>query len=405
MSEKVDDNTLVLHLSGLDKPGVTSNLLSILGEENAELVDIGQAVLHGYLSLSAIVRFKAGSDALRKILFSASKLGMKLEVAPFTDAQSMAAKKNDSTSPLCVTILGALETASAISNLTQFIASRDMNILDIKTLSEGRLYGMELQILPARTTDAFENRSLLALRQDLWSLAGKLGVDLAVQREDLFRRNKRLVLMDVDSTFIQMEVIDELARLAGCMEKVSKITERAMNGELDFKQALKERVLCLKGLSFETAQKLLQEIPLTPGAEQLVKVLRLVGTKVGLVSGGFDFFVNHLKTQFQLDFAFANQLEVKDGKLTGEVTGTIVDAERKAQILDDMTHVFGVRHEQTVAIGDGANDILMLQKAGLGIAFKAKPKLQKVASLSLNQGGLESLLYLMGFAARDFQKL
>jgi len=274
-----------------------------------------------------------------------------------------------------------------------------MNILELKTLQgRGALRGLEISAeIPRGSADTAEN--LLALRGEILKLSSELGVDLAIQRDDVYRRNRRMVCMDVDSTFVQMEVIDELARLAGAGEKVAAITERAMRGEMDFKQALHERVLALKGLSFEKAKSLLQSVPLTPGAEDLARTLKNLGYQVGLVSGGFDFFVDELKRRFDLDFAFANRLEVENGLLTGRVLGTVVDAERKAQLLRDMCQVYRCRLEQTVAIGDGANDMLMLQTAGLGIAFRAKPKLQSVADLSLNRSGLDGVLDLMGLHA------
>jgi phosphoserine phosphatase len=210
--------------------------------------------------------------------------------------------------------------------------------------------------------------------------------------------------MDVDSTFVKGEFIDELADLAGCKPQVAEITERAMRGELDFKQALAERVKLLEGLSLERAMTLLDRIELTPGADRLVRALRGLGFRIGLVSGGFTVFVDELKRRYGLDFAFANELEIQDGKLSGRVRGTIVDGERKAQVLKDMAQVYNCRLEQTVAIGDGANDVLMLQTAGLGIAFRAKPKLQEVADMSLNHHErLDTLLYLMGMNPTDLK--
>jgi phosphoserine phosphatase len=212
--------------------------------------------------------------------------------------------------------------------------------------------------------------------------------------------------MDVDSTFVRGEFIDELAELAGCKEKVSEITARAMRGELDFKQALAERVKLLEGLPLDRAMTLLDKIELTPGADRFVQALRSLGFRIGLVSGGFSVFVDELKKRYGLDFAFANELEISGGKLTGRVRGTVVDGERKAQILKDMAQVYNCRLEQTVAIGDGANDVFMLQTAGLGIAFRAKPKLQAVADMSLNHNErLDTLIYLMGFNARDLRDL
>jgi phosphoserine phosphatase len=396
MTTSASDRRVVLHLSGRDRPGITSAVTRILSSEGGRLIDIGQSVLHGYLALSAIADFAPGSDGLRQILFEVSRLGMKLEVLPFSEEgvtpTSMAA-------PFSLMLLGSLGDGRAVARTTKFLAEHQMNILELKTLQgNGALRGLEISAeLPRGSKDSAE--ALFAIRGELLKLSGELGVDLAVQRDDIYRRNRRMVCMDVDSTFVQMEVIDELARLAGAGEKVAAITERAMRGEMDFKQALAERVSALKGLSFERAKSLLNSVPLTPGAEQLARTLKGLGYQVGLVSGGFDFFVDELKRRFDLDFAFANRLEVENGLLTGRVLGTVVDAERKAQLLRDMAQVYRCRLEQTVAIGDGANDMMMLQTAGLGIAFRAKPKLQSVADLSLNRSGLDGVLDLMGLSA------
>jgi phosphoserine phosphatase len=392
-------NRIVLHIAGSDRPGVTARLSEVIAEENAELVDIGQSVLHGYLMLSAIVDIPPGSDALRKVLFAVADLGLRLEVSSYRTEANHA----EPLVSLAVTVLGPLHDGGAPAKITRFMAERSMNIREIRSLSETELNGLELIVdLPAGKRVSSEE--LADLRGKLLLMGRELGVDLAVQKDDIFRRSKRLVCMDVDSTFVKGEFIDELAELCGVKEKVSEITARAMRGELDFKQALAERVKLLEGLPLERARTLVEKAELTPGADRFARILHSLGFRVGLVSGGFTFFVDDLKSRFGLDFAFSNELEVADGKLTGRVRGTIVDGERKAQILKDMAQVYNVRLEQTVAIGDGANDILMLQDAGLGIAFRAKPKLQEVADMSLNHHErLDTLLYLMGFNARDLR--
>ena len=251
------------------------------------------------------------------------------------------------------------------------------------------------------TKDRITHEDLQTVRRELLLKCESLQVDVAVQRDDVYRTSKRLLCMDVDSTFVKGEFIDELAEMCGVKEQVAQITARAMRGELDFEQALRERVKLLKGLPMSRALELCERFELTPGADELVRTAQRLGMRVGLVSGGFDFFVGRLKTQFGLDFAFANELGVEEGRLTGEVVGTVVDSRRKAQILKDMAHVFGIRLEQTIAAGDGANDILMLQAAGLGIAYQAKPRLVEVAGTRFSQNDrLDTLFYLMGFDAR-----
>ncbi len=393
---------VVLHIAGNDRPGVTARLAEVIAEDDsAQLINIGQSVLHGYLMLSAIVDIPKSSYALRKLLFAAADMGLRFEVTPFRSEAGH--EPTADVHSLAITVLGPLRNGKATAAITTFMAAQHMNIREIRSLNDRELDGLELIVdLPAGAP--LTATQLGDLRGALLRLGMELGVDLAVQRDDMFRRSKRLVCMDVDSTFVKGEFIDELADLAGVKEQVSGITARAMRGEIDFKQALAERVKLLEGLPFERARSLIEKFELTPGADRFVKILHSLGFKVGLVSGGFTFFVDELKARFGLDFAFANELEVVDNKLTGKVRGTIVDSERKAQVLKDMAQVYTCRLEQTVAIGDGANDIFMLQTAGLGIAFRAKPKLQEVADMSLNHHErLDTLLYLMGFNSRDLR--
>jgi phosphoserine phosphatase len=401
-----NSDRIVLHVAGLDRPGVTSRLMEVIAAEHASLVDIGQTVLHGYLMLSAIVDIPLESRALRQILHAVGELGLRLEVSSFLGGEKAA--RDSRANGLCVTILGDLGNGKALAQLTQNFAARGMNIHVIRTLSDLALSGMELIVdLPPNMLERAPTPAQIAeLRGEILGLAEALEVDLAVQRNDIYRRNKRLVCMDVDSTFVQGEFIDELAELAGCKEAVAAITARAMRGELDFRQALKERVALLEGLPLEKARSLCKSIKITPGADLFARTLKSLGFRVGLVSGGFDFFVDELKNRFGLDFAFANELELQDGRLTGRTHGTIVDAERKAQLLRDMSKVYECRLEQTVAIGDGANDIFMLQTAGLGVAYHGKPKLQEVADMRMNrQAPMDTLLLLMGFHARDLDDL
>ncbi len=393
---------IVLHIAGADRPGVTARLTEIIAEENADLVDIGQSVLHGYLMLSAIIDMPPASNALRKMLFAVADLGLRLEVSPYrTEGVTPAGIPT----ALAVTVLGPLHDGGAAAKITRFMAERTMNIREIRSLSDEELDGLEMLVdLPAGPKPRIEE--LASLRGKLLALGTELGVDLAVQRDDIFRRNKRLVCMDVDSTFMKGELIDELADLVGKKAEVAAITARAMRGELDFKQALAERVLLLKDLPLERAKSLSRRAELTPGADRFVHVLHSLGYKVGLVSGGFTFFVDELKARFGLDFAISNELEVENERLTGRVRGAVVDGERKAQVLKDMAQAFNFRLEQTVAVGDGANDVRMLETAGLGIAFRAKPKLQEVADMSLNHNErLDTLLYLMGYSARDLREV
>ena len=394
---------IVLHIAGADRPGITARIAEVIAEERAHLVTIGQSVLHGSLMLSAIVDVPYDSHVLRRLLFEVSKLGLRLDVSAYEPA-SIAAE-TPTPLGLCVTLLGPLGDGRAAAAITRFMADRQINIREIRPLSMHELTGLEL-IVDLPNQAGCSQADLRALRGELLERGMTLGVDLAVQRDDVFRRNKRLVCMDVDSTFVKGELIDELAGLVGVKNEVAEITARAMRGELDFRQALAERVKLLAGLPLERALELSERFELTPGGDEFVRLLKHLGVRVGLVSGGFDFFVSRLKDRFGLDFAFANELEVSDGKLTGRLSGPIVDGDRKAQVLREMAQQYGCRLEQTVAVGDGANDMYMLQTAGLGVAFRAKPKLQEVADMSLNHNErLDTLLYLMGFTARDLAHL
>lgn len=377
---------LVIHLSGVDRPGVTASLTKIIAEEGAQLITIGQSVLYGYLNLSAVIQPAVDSSVLRRLLFASADLGYRFEAMPLTED-----KAEPKDVGVCVTIFGNLSDGQAISVISAFLANNGLNVRSIRTLSDESLVGIEL------IADPLIDVNFSQLKSDVLKLAGELCVDVAVQRDDAFKNTKRLVCLDVDSTFVQGEFIDELAQLAGCHDQVAQLTERTMRGELDFSQSLRERVRLFAGLKMSEALDLIDKMPLSHGALEFAGLLKAYGFKVGLVSGGFDFFVNELKGRFGLDFSFANELEVIDGKITGEVLGTIVNAQRKAQILKDMCQAFGCCQEQTVAIGDGANDIPMLQAAGLGIAFHAKPELQRVADASFNVSQrMDVLRFLMG---------
>lgn len=394
---------IALHVAGNDRPGITAKIAEVIAEERAHLVSIGQSVLHGYLMMSAIIEAPVDSEVREKMRRAAADLGLRLETTELSGL-TLDSIPPEAGPSLCITLLGTLSDATSIAGLARYLADHQVNIREVRSLSEGALSGLELIVdLPA---EASMSESLAQLRGGLLRLGMSLSADLAVQKDDVFRRNRRLVCMDVDSTFVKGECIDELAELVGCKAQVAEITARAMRGELDFRASLAERVRLLKGLPLEKAQALTGRLELTPGALNFVEKLKGLGFQVGLVSGGFTFFVDDLKRRFGLDFAFANELEVENGKLTGGLIGTIVDAERKAEVLKEMAQAHNLRLEQTVAVGDGANDILMLQTAGLGIAFRAKPKLQTLAHMSLNHHErLDTLLYLMGFNARELRSL
>jgi phosphoserine phosphatase len=289
--------------------------------------------------------------------------------------------------------------SSGFLEITQIFAELDINILRIEQLDSGDVHALEFII---GTREAHSSEEVL---NALVKFKEKYGVDIAVQEETYFRRNKRLIVLDADMTFLQCEVIDELGKLAGVGEKMEGITRQAMNGEIDFKSALLQRVKLLKGLPVESLHQLSNSLPLTPGAETLVNILKHLGYKIALVSGGFQYFIDKICDNYGLDYGFANQLKIENGQVSGELEGQIIDAEAKENTLVSLAKKEGFSLRQVVAVGDGANDIKMLARAGLGIAFNAKPIVQRQALASINQSNLKLILYFLGINGADLQEL
>jgi phosphoserine phosphatase len=287
----------------------------------------------------------------------------------------------------------------ALARVSGILAEKQVNIERISKLTQGQLRCVEFLVTVPPELD------VKAMTRTLLGEGSSLGVDIAVQKEGLYRRAKRLIVMDMDSTLIQIEVIDELARLAGVGAEVEAITERAMNGELDFPGALRARVALLAGLPAAALEEVYRTIPFTPGAKTLVRVLKRLGFRTAVISGGFSFFTDRLKEELGLDYAFANALEIDNGRVTGAVLGTIVDGVRKAELLEEIARREGITLDQVIAIGDGANDLPMLGKAGLGIAFNAKARVREQADTHINQQSLDSILYLLGLSERDMTEI
>lgn len=382
----------VLHISGPETPGTVAALCQLIEGQSARLVHIAQTLVHGSLSLVLEVEMSAEGSQLAELSHWVRKRGLHVEITQASEESSRSLRCG-----VWVTVLSKGHNVTSLARVLETMQGAGLTITRIDSLGDESLVGVN--VLGCK--ESLSPAELQKTREELLALCSELQVDLAVQRDDVYRSSKRLLCMDVDSTFVQGEFIDDLAELCGVKEQVAAITARAMRGELDFEGALRERVRLLKGLPMSRARELCDHFKVTPGADDLVRTAKQLGMRVGLVSGGFDFFVESLKEQFGLDFAFANELGVEDDHLTGEVVGTVVTPERKAQVLKDMAHVFGIRLEQTIAAGDGANDVPMLQSAGLGIAYQAKPLLQKVADTRFNESNrLDSLLYLMGLDAR-----
>ena len=398
--------TILLHFSGPDHAGLTSELTRILADYRVCVLDIGQAVVHETLALGLLIEVPADGDseALKNALTAkAQALGLQ---ARFTSISKqaldhwLAAQSKDR---FLITVLGRAISADALSRVGAIIASHGLNIDRIQRLS-GRL---SLAVHTPTANACVEMRASgavrdeAAMRAEFVTLAQEMPIDVAFQRESLFRRNRRLFAFDMDSTLIQGEVIDELAKMAGVADQVVKITEAAMRGEIEFQESFRRRVALLKGLPESRVQELVRKVPLAEGAERLIGTLKTLGYKTAILSGGFTFFARHLQERFGIDYVHANELEFANGVVTGEVSGQIVDGPRKAALLEEIAQQERISLEQVVAVGDGANDLPMLNLAGMGIAFRAKPLVRQSAGHSLTQLGLDGLLYLIGVRDRD----
>jgi phosphoserine phosphatase len=395
----LSSSQLHIHISAQDRPGILAETLAFIVETGWNVVDIKQFVFNGLLNLSILLD---GCDEsrilpLREALSAyAEKMNFKATVYPWETATRPDAPYGHRS---VVTLLCESMPSAGFLEITQIFADLDINILRIEQLDSGDVHALEFII---GTREAHSSEEVL---NALVKFKENYGVDIAVQEETYFRRNKRLIVLDADMTFLQCEVIDELGKLAGVGQEMATITHQAMSGEIDFKSALLKRVKLLKGLPVESLHQLSNSLPLTPGAESLVKILRHLGYKIALVSGGFQFFIDKIRDSYGLDYGIANQLKIENGKVTGALEGQIIDAEAKERTLVSLAEKEGFSLRQVVAVGDGANDIKMLARAGLGIAFNAKPIVQRQAQASINQSDLRLILYFLGINGKDLQEL
>lgn len=392
---------ILIKITGADKPGVTSTVTAVLGEYDVTVLDMGQSNLHHQLNLGILISVESevSGNMLKAVLGCCSEMDMSVRYTPLTEDEYIAWVGRQAKSRYVFTLLARELNAKQISRVTRVLSSRHLNIDSIQRLSS-RPHPDEPQENKHACVE-FSVRGAIPdkdeLQQELMKISQEAEVDISFQHDDMFRRSRRLICIDMDSTFIQTEVIDELADRAGVGEQVREVTLSAMRGEIDFKESFRRRVALLKGLDVRAKQDIIDNLPITEGADRLFKTLKMCGYKIAILSGGFTFVGKYLQDLFGVDYVYANTLEEKDGKLTGRYIGEIIDAERKAELLEQIAEQEGIDLRQTIAVGDGANDLKMLRKAGLGIAFHAKPKVKQESKQSISTVGLDGILYLLGF--------
>ncbi|MCI1779394.1 MAG: phosphoserine phosphatase SerB [Bacteroidales bacterium] len=399
---KESGNELILiHITGQDKPGLTASFTGILAKYNATVLDIGQADIHNTLSLGILFSSSSVDSGMimKEILFDASVLGVTVRFDPITFEEYNKWVGLQGKNRYILTVLGRKLKAEQLSGVTKIIADQGLNIDAIKRLT-GRI-PLDDKKNGIRACVEFSVRGTpkdkIKLQADLLKLSKEVDMDFSMQEDNMFRRMRRLICFDMDSTLTKTEAIDELAKKAGVGDEVAAITARAMRGEIDFKESFTERIALLKGLDESALKEVADEMPITEGVDRLMFVLKKYGYKIAILSGGFTYFGEVLRHKYGIDYVYANELEIEDGKLTGRVTGEIVDGRRKAELLKLIAQVERVDIAQTIAVGDGANDLPMLNIAGLGIAFHAKPKVKENAKQSINTIGLDGVLYFLGF--------
>lgn len=393
---------ILININGQDRPGVTAALTEILARHNADILDIGQADIHHTLSLGILFRTDSNEsgDILKDLLFKAYDLGVKIRFSPITVEEYEAWVGRQGKNRWIITLLGRRLTARNIAMVSEVVAEQGLNIDAIQRLT-GRPPLDESEQMLTKACIEFSVRGTPRDREEMQrrfiQISAEEEFDISLQEDNMFRRCRRLICFDMDSTLIQTECIDQLAERAGVGDKVSAITERAMRGEIDFNESFRERVALLKGLDVSVMQDIAEKLPITEGVGHMMQVLKTAGYKTAILSGGFTYFGEYLRRKFGFDYVYANELEVVDGKLTGRYVGDIVDGRRKAELLKLIAQVENVNIAQTIAVGDGANDLPMLSTAGLGIAFHAKPKVKESARQSISTIGIDGVLYFIGF--------
>ena len=401
---------LLINVSGPDKPGVTSSISEILARYEVNILDVGQAVIHNTLSLGMVVDVPTDAEAspiLKDILFRCHELDMAVKFTPIDTDNYDEWVSEQGKARYIVTLLSRVVTSQQIAAITNIVAANELNIDNINRLS-GRI-SLNSTNQDQKACVEFSVRGvpkdINAMRAEFLSVAQELGVDIAFQKDNAYRRNRRLVCFDMDSTLIEADVIDELAKHAGVGDQVAAITEQAMQGDIDFTESFRRRVALLKGLDESVLKTIAEQLPITEGAERLISTLKALGYKTAILSGGFTYFGHYLQQRLGIDYVHANELAIENGKVTGEVKGIVVDGLRKAELLRELAALENLNLEQVIAVGDGANDLPMLNLAGLGIAFRAKPIVKESAEQAISTLGLDGILYLLGVRDRDSEEL
>ena len=396
-----NDEIILININGADRPGVTAALTEILAKNNAVILDIGQADIHNHLSLGILFQSTEGNsgDILKELLFKSYELDVNIRFNPITEQEYSKWVGMQGKNRYIITILSRKLTAKQIAGVSRIVAEQDMNIDDIKRLT-GRIPLDENARTPKASVEFSVRgtpKNKECMKAEFMKLSTELEMDISFQEDSMYRRMRRLICFDMDSTLIETEVIDELAIRAGVGDQVKAITEAAMRGEIDFCESFRQRCALLKGLDVSVMQEIAENLPITEGVDRLMRILKNVGFKIAILSGGFTYFGNFLKQKYNIDYVYANELEIENGKLTGNYVGDIVDGKRKAELLRLIAQVENVDIRQTVAVGDGANDLPMISIAGLGIAFHAKPKVKATAKQSISTIGLDGILYFLGY--------
>lgn len=396
------EEQILIRITGNDRPGLTASIMEILASKDAKILDIGQADIHSTLSLGILIRIgdEASGQVMKELLFKATELGVHIGFAPVTDEEYEEWVACQGKNRYILTLIGRTLSARQIEAATKVITKQGLNIDSILRLT-GRM-SIKRPEPNMRACIEFSLRGTpvdrAAMQEELMHISSDMEIDFSFQKDDMYRRMRRLICFDMDSTLIQTECIDELADRAGVGDQVRAITESAMRGEIDFKESFTRRVALLKGLDSSVFEDIANKMPITEGVDRLMAVLKRCGYKIAILSGGFTYFGEFLQRKYGIDYVYANELEIDDnGKLTGRYVGEIVDGHRKAELLKLIAQVEKVNLAQTIAVGDGANDLPMLGQAGLGIAFHAKPRVVANAKQSLNTIGIDGVLYFLGF--------